>query len=342
MRQQRLAVCRQMYDREKGEKMDSSDSKKWHNLLMAALCVVIVLGLGFLFWTPAHSVVNRYFIPAGEWPGFSFGTCSNDDNRMTYTSMTAPTYTDSFLYLFGESEPAAAPAMPPMLDYLPKKDTIDVLAASVNINATEESVIGLYELPDSRLLIIDNGTTLTELLETGKGIRISALVPRLVGSRHTGANETGYHQHGAYNSSTENDVAVHRIDLVLPGPGNATVPLYIVNKTRTDTFFSRDGVELASVSTTGTFYVLYGQRVDRVLYGSAISHDTGWKVCSQKIGMSMNGATGELRHTVKLAQSSERILHAHLIVTGPYIQVYEGSGGSTSEWISRDSTGCSC
>jgi len=322
--------------------MDSPDHNKWHYLQMAALCIIIVLGLGFLFWVLLHPGANMYFIPAGEWTGFSSSTCNNDAIRMTYTGMTAPTYPDSFLYLFGEREPAPAPAMPLLLDYLPKKDAIDALMARAQVNGSEASVIGLYEFPDSRLLIIDNATTLTEVLETGDGIRISSLVPRLVGSRHTGANETGYQQHGAYNSSTENDVTIHRIDLVLPGPGNATTPLYIVNKTRTDTFFSQDGMELASVSTTGTFYVLYGQRVDRVLYGSAISHDPGWKVCSQTIGMSMNGATGELRHTVKFAQSSERILHAHLIVAGPYIQVYEEAGASTSEWISRDSTGCSC
>jgi len=322
--------------------MNPSDNKKWHTLLMAAICIIIVLGLGFLFWNPAHSVVNRYFIPAGLLSGFSFGTCSNEDIQMTYTGPATPSYADSFLYQFGESEPVRGPAMPPLTDYPRRRDIVDPLMARAQVNGTEKSIIGLYEFPDSRLLLINNDTALTEVLETRDGIRIVPLIPRLVGSRHTGPNETGYDQQGKYNSSTKNDVTVHRIDLVLPVPGNTTAPLYIVNKTRADTVLSPDGAEVFTVSTTGTFYVLYGQRVDRVLYESAISHDPGWKVCSQKIGMSMNGMTGELRHTVKFARASERILHAHLIITGPSIQVYEGSGGSMSEWNSRDSTGCSC
>jgi hypothetical protein len=322
--------------------MNSSDPKKWHRILIAACVIIIVLGLGFLFWNPTHSVVNMYFIPGGELSGFSFGTCGNDDIPMTYTSTATPSYTDSFLYLFGENEPVRGPGMPLLTDYPMRREVVDPLMARAQVNGTEKSIIGLYEFPDSRLLLINNDTTLTEVLETGDGIRISPLIPRLVGSRHTGASETGYHHHPTYNSSTEDEVTVHRVDLVVPGPGNATVPLYIVKKTRTDTALYPDGAEVFKVSTTGTFYVLYGQRVDRVLSGSAITHDPGWMVCSQKIGMSMNGMTGELRHTVKFARSSERILHAHLIITSPSIQVYEGSGGSTSEWKSRDSTGCSC
>lgn len=322
--------------------MNSSANKKWHTLLMVTLCVIIVSGLGVLFWNQAYGVTNRYFVPAGEWRGFFSGTCSNDDIPMTYTSTATPSYTDSFLYQFGEREPARGPAMPPMTDYRLCRDVADPLMTRAQVNGTENSIIGLYEFPNSRLLLINNDTTLTELLETGDGIRIYSLIPRLVGNRHTGANETGFYHHRTRNSSTDEEVTIHRIDVVLPGPGNATVPLYIVKKTRTDTFLSPDGAEVFTMSTTGTFYVLYGQRVDRVLYGSAITHDPGWMICSQKIGMSMNGMTGELRHTVRFARSSERILHGHLIVTGPSIQVYEGSGGSTSEWNSRDSTGCSC
>jgi len=322
--------------------MNSSENKKWQRILIAACIIIIILGLGFLFWNPAHSVVNMYFIPGGEWSGFSFGTCSNDDILMTYTGKAPPSYADSFLYLFGESEPAKSPDMPPLTEYPRRRGVVDPLMAWAQVNGTEKSIIGLYEFPDSRLLLINNDTALTEVLETRDGIRISSLMPRLVGSRHTGANETGYPHHPTYTSSTEDEVTVHRIDLVLPGPGNATAPLYIVKKTRTDMAVYPDGAELFTVSTTGTFYVLYGQRVDRVLYESAISHDPGWMVCSQKIGMSMNGMNGELRHMVKFARASERILHAQLIITGPSIQVYEGSGGSTGEWNSRDSTGCTC
>lgn len=333
--------------------MNSPDDTKRNRILVAACVVIFIFVLGFLLWGmgngcamgicgPDHVIANMYFIPVGVWTGFSPGTCSNDDIQMTYTSMATPSYADSFLYQFGESEPVKGPYMPPMADYPMQREVVDPFMARAQVNGTEKTIIGLYEFSDSRLLIINNDTTLTELLETGDAIRTYTLVPRLVGKRHTGSNESGYHHHPTYNSSTDDDVTVHRIDLVLPGPGNATTPLYIVKKTRADTVLYPDGAKIFTVSTTGTFYVLYGQQVDRVLYESAISHDPEWNVCSQKIGMSRNGMTGELRHTVKVARSSERILQAHLIITGPSIQVYEGSGGSTGEWNSRDSTGCSC
>lgn len=327
---------------------------KWGNRALITVCIVIiVLGLGFLvsgIWSGCamgicssdHGVANMFFIPAGIWTGFSSGTCANDDILMTYTSTSTPSYADSFLYLFGEREPAKGPDLPPLTDYPLRREVADPLIARAHVNATEKTIIGLYEFPDSLLLLINDDTILTEVLGTGDGVRMYPLKSRMVGSRHTVSNETGYHHHPVYNSSTQDDVTIHRIDLVLPGPGNATVPLYIVKKTRADTVFYPDGAEIFTVSTTGTFYVLYGQRVDRVLYESAISHDPGWQVCSQKIGMSNNGQTGELRHTVRFARSSQRILQAHLIITGPSIQVYEGSGGSMSEWNSRDSTGCNC
>lgn len=308
--------------------MTSSDNKKRNRILIALCLVIIVAGIAFIFFSPGL--------------GISFGSCISDVAPLTSTSTIPPTYNASFLQVFGEPEPEKAPDLPLLADYPMRREIIDPLMDRAEVNGTEASIIGLYEFPDSRLLLINNNTTLTEVIETGDGIRTFTLVPGLVGSRHTGADETGLNRHRTYNASTEDTVTIHRIDLILLEPANKTARVYLVNKTRTDTFLSPDGAELLSVSTTGTFYVLYGQRVDRVLYGSAISHDPGWKLCSQQIGMTKKGTTGELRQTVRFARGSERVLHAHLLTTGAFIQVFDGSLGSTNQWNSRDSTGCRC
>jgi hypothetical protein len=261
----------------------------------------------------------------------------------------SPVYTESLLYEFGEPEPDPAPAMPSLLDYLSKKDVIDTLLARAQVAGDEQSVIGMYEFPDSRLLLVATGVNVTEVLADNESVRTYPLVPRHVGSRNSGtawSREAAWAAHPRqkiYVSLTESNDTIQRIDLVLPGTGGPTVPLYIVNKTRTDTFRSPESAEAFSVTTTGTFYVIYGQRIERATYGSAVSHDTGWMVCSEKIGFLRNGMNGELRNTVKLARSSERVLVAYLAVASPHLQVTEGSiGSSTSQWDSRDSTGCSC
>jgi len=323
--------------------MNPSDNKKWHILLMAALCIIIVLGLGILFWNPAHSVVNRYFIPAGLWSGFSFGTCSNEDILMTSASTIPQTYNESFLYRFGEPEPAAGPAMPHMIDYPLRKDAIDTLMARAQVNGSEESVIGLYEFADSQLLLVNTGENVTEVLAKNDSVRTLALVPLAVGSLHSKAAVPGPAQSGAYTTASALDVVIRRIDPVLPGGANRTFSLYLVQKGREDLCRDTDGTAIATIKTDGTFYVLYNQRVERVVTGSSVVPGPGWTLCSENTAIEGPGSTmASLKHTVRLVKGSDDMLFANLIRTGAAIQVSEGNMGSTNRRISRDRTGCSC
>lgn len=310
--------------------------RKKSNPVLLAVCICIIL---------AGSAVLLY----GPELGLPVGTCGADTITMTYASTVVPTYTESLLHEFGEAEPDPAPAMPPLLDYLPRKDTIDTLMARAQVTGDDASVIGMYEFPDSRLILVTTGANVTEVLADNDSVRTYTLIPRHIGSRNSGtawsreAAQAAHPRDRTYISLTEGNDTIQRIDLVLPGAGDPTVPLYIVNKTRTDTFRSPESAEAFSVTTTGTFYVIYGQRVERVTYGSAVSHAPEWKVCSERRGFTRNGTNGELRNTAKLARSSERVLAGYLAVTSPYLQVAEGSiGSSTGQWDSRDSTGCSC
>lgn len=331
-----------------------SADKKQRVLLLAVCCAIIVSGLAFLviapgigfptgIGRPGHSVANLYFIPAGEWKGLPLGTCGPDTVPLAWSTDIEPAYGNSFLQEFGEPEPALHPEMPPLMHYPVRKQAIDALMERARIPVPEDSVIGLYEFSDSRLLLIQQDTNITEILQTGEAIRTYTLTPVLVGSRNIGADETGYAKHGAYNFSSEHVVAIRRIDLVLPSTENETFPLYIVNKTRTEHICYPDGSPLASISTTGMFYVIYGQRVELVVSGSVITLDPQWTLCSEKAEISgEEGAMDQLKHTVKLARSSERMLQSHLVSTSAHIQVHEADMGSTDQWVSRDSTGCSC
>ncbi|MDD5143352.1 hypothetical protein [Methanoregula sp.] len=303
-------------------------------LLTVCICIILV-GSAVLLYGP------ELRLPVG--------TCGADTITMTFTSTVVPTYTESLLHEFGEAEPDPAPAIPPMLDYPPKKDVIDTLLARAQVVGGERSVIGMFEFPDTRLILVTTGSNVTEVLADNESIRTYTLIPRYVGSRNSRTSlsrEDALALHPrdrTYISLTESNDTIQRIDLVLPVTGDTTVPLYWVNKTRTDTFHSVEGAEVFSVTTTGTFYIIYGEQVESVTYGSAVSHDPEWKVCSEKIGFTRNGMNGELRNTVKFARSSERVLVAYLAITSPFLQVTEGNmGSSISQWDSRDSSGCSC
>jgi hypothetical protein len=309
--------------------MNSPDNKKWERIVVAVSCVIIVTAV-------ATNIIS-------PWWGVPIGTCGSDTIPMNYSSEIQPTFEMSFLHEFGEREPDRNLTLPPLMLYEQKQQIIDTLMAQAHIDDPQDSIIGLYEFPDALLLLVDQNNNITEVLGTGDKIQTFSLTPVMVGNRYYESNETADLQHGTHNFSYENFVAITRVDLIIPPPGNMTHPLYIVNKTHTGHDLYPDDRSLATVTTTGRFYVIYGQRVERVIGTSAIILDPAWKQCSSQIEISGEGSgEGEMKYTIKLARSSERMLKARLITTGAYIQVVEGNMGSGSQWKSRDSTGCSC
>jgi hypothetical protein len=315
--------------------MNFTNKNVWHTILLAVCCIVIISVIAIFVLSPG----NRIYI----------GTCGSDSMPMNYSTEIQPVFERSFLYEFGEREPDRNLTLPPMKYHREKQQVIDTLMDRAQIAGPSDSVIGLYEFPDARLLLIDGNTSVTEVLETRDKIQTFLLTPVMVGSRYYEINQTGNAKRGIYNFSYENSVAITRIDLVLPPPVNATTPMYIVNKTYVEQDFYPDGRSLATITTSGTFYVLYGQRVERVIGTSAIILDPAWKQCSPHMDISGEGSrTGGMQYTVKLARDSERILWSHLIATSAHIQQYDASMGSSNEWRARDlwifndGMGCSC
>ena len=310
--------------------MDISSENTQHNFLLIICCIIIFCGLLFLL--------------VGPGIGFPVGTCGSDEIQMTHTTDIEPSYAASLLKEFGEPEPGPVPGRLPVMQYPLQKEVLDMLMDQEQIAVSENSIIGLYEFPDSRLLLIDQGTSVEEIISTDEGTRTLILPKEPAGSLHIGANETGTALHGMFLASTEYTTSIQRIDLVLPGPGNETAPLYIVKKSGTESLLNPDETPLATISTTGTFYVLYGERVERVVSSSYVIADASWTLCIERLEISGEGMTmGELKYTTKFARGSERILRAYLITTGAHIQVHDANmDTSTSQWTSRESSGCSC
>lgn len=309
--------------------MNMYDRRLWEKILIAVCCAIIISWIALFVINPEHRIV--------------VGTCGPDTIPTTYSTDIQPTFEESFLHEFGSQEPALDPVLPPMKHYSENPQIFDTLMDRAHIVVSPDSIIGLYEFTDARLLLLDRNASITEVLETGGNLQTFSLVPVPAGSRyyedHGGANV----KHGDYNFSSAHSVGINRIDLVLPRSGNVTAPLYIVNKTVSEQIIDTDGKSFAAITTTGTFYVLYGQRVEHVTGSSEIVLDPAWKQCSPLMEISGDSSgTGEVKHTVKLARSSERLLRVILITTGAHIQVYDAGGGSTNQWRSTDSTGCTC
>ncbi|MFA4823606.1 MAG: hypothetical protein WC593_00460 [Methanoregula sp.] len=311
--------------------MNLIDRRLWEKILVTVCSAIIILWIAIFVISPEHR--------------FSLGTCGSDTMPMSYSTDIQPTFEESFLNKFGESEPDRNLTLPPLQRYSERKVLIDSLMDRAQITGSSDSVIGLYEFPGARLLLINRSERVTEILDSGGKLQTVSLAPVPVGSFHFEDNQTENPEHGGYQYHYENSVSITRIDLVIPTPGNVTPPLYIVNKTEIEQVFYPEGRSLATITTTGRFYVIYGQRVERVTGTSAIILDPAWKQCSHRIEISGEGSrVGETKYTIKFARSSERLLWSRLITTSDHIQVFDAAmgGTSSSQWISSDSTGCSC
>jgi hypothetical protein len=320
--------------------MNFTNKNVWHIILLAVCCIVIISVIAIFVLSPG----NRIYI----------GTCGSDSMPMNYSTGIQPAFERSFLHEFGEQEPDRNLTLPPMKYYREKQQVIDTLLDRALLTGSTDSVIGLYESPDSRLLLIDMNTSITEVLESGDKIQTFSLTPVTVGTLHSEDNMTKINEVNSarvnappgmneYNYSFEYSVAITRIDLVLPPQKNTTTPLYLVRKNNIDRYSYPDGRSFAEITTAGTFYVLYGQRVERVIGTSAVTLDPSWKGCVPHREISGEGTpAGEMKYTVKLAHASERILRSRLITTSAYIQQYDADMGSASQWKSSDSSGCNC
>jgi hypothetical protein len=322
--------------------MDFCEWKKWRVILFAICCAIIILSLAILgiSGSSEHSIANMYFIPAGI---FTIGTCGSDTMPMNYSTEIQPAFELSFLHEFGEPEPDRNLTLPPLHSYAERQVIIDTLMNQARINDSADSVIGIYEFPDARLLLVSRDTDIIEVFETGDRIQTFNLTSVPVGSRRNGDNSMNTLQQGSYNLSSDSFIAIDRVGLVLPLSKNGTAPLYIVNKTDVDRVFYVDERPLASITSRSTFYVLYGQRVERIIGTSTIKLDPAWKQCSPHTEISGEGRRqGDIQHTVKIARGPDRILWSRLIVISADIQWHDNGEESTSEWTSSDSTGCSC
>jgi len=311
--------------------MNLTDRRHWEKILVAVCCAVII------------SVIVLFAI--GPDTGFSAGTCGLETMPINYSMDIQPSFEESLLYEYGEREPDRNLTLPPLQQYPEHKALIDTLMGQAGVTGSPDSVIGLFEFPDARLILIDRNTSVTEVIVTGDKARTVNLTLALVGSRHYQTEKSWNPKRGTYNFSSENSVTITRLDIVDPHPGNATVPLYIVNKTETEQDFYPNGRSLATITTSGTFYVLYGQRVERVTGTTAVVLDPSWKQCISSFETSGSGSsTGSVTQTLKFARSSERMLWSRSIGTSAYLQVYDAAmgGTSSSQWKSRDSSGCTC
>lgn len=311
--------------------MNLTNRRLWDKILVAMCCAIII------------SVVVIFVISPGN--RISLGTCGFETMPMTYSTDIQPTFEESFLHKFGEPEPDRNLTLPSLKRYPEHNVIIDTLMERVQFNGSQDSIIGLYEFPYARLLLIDRSEQVTEILDSGSKLQTVSLAPVPVGSFHFEDNQTENPEHGGYQYYYEDSVSITRIGLVIPTPGNVTVPLYIVNKTELEQVFYPDGRSLAAITTTGNYYVLYGQRVERVTGSYTIILDPAWKQCSPRMEISGEGSkAGEIKYTIKLARSSERLLWSRLITTSDQIQISDAAmgGTSSSQWISTDSTGCTC
>ena len=250
---------------------------------------------------------------------------------------------------FGLKKPADSEY--PFRTYADSKEIADRILVSVDMTDKSGSVIGMYDLGDTKVLLINNGESVIEVVYDGKTVNTFSLVPELLGEKRESGDPkqviTGSATNGNYTVATETLTRLYSVTLESPNqnaflsrPGTV-LSTYIVKKSRTDVYRS-GGMDIASLHTEGWFYVNYGSSITSIGDYSSywVTSAPFWQGCeyyTQNLGVGTTAAQHKthlkfgapyVRHTMDMWVSCDAWLNAN-------------DGGSTNSWASVNGDACS-
>jgi len=253
---------------------------------------------------------------------------------------------------FGLQKPTVTEKAAPFLTYEDSKDLSDLIIKQAKLSDDASAVIGMYDFGNSQMILINRGDRVLEAFYDGKTVETYLLTPKLLGDKTVTeapqkiAGPEG--DSGEYSVETSVRTQLHSIDLVYPdGETNlasAMSPMstYTVTRTRTDVYRNGLGDTIARLITTGVFYVNYGVSITSISNSSSYWINPlfpGYSACSYTYQTSGVGTTsGQLYNHYKFGTLNLRFQMD--IWVGVDAWLTGSDGGSTNQWISLYSDGC--
>lgn len=252
----------------------------------------------------------------------------------------------------GLQKPRAPEKIVPFRTYAESKEKAENIMKVAKLQDSSASVIGLYEIDNSQILLISRGDTVLEVVYDGKSVKTFSITPKLLGEKKTtGLPQKvilGTDKKLEYTVTTESRTQLYSLALTAPEDtpsvksAVSALSTYIVKRSRTDEYRNGIGQTITSLTTSGWFYVNYGSSITSISdYSTWWINPTfpGYSRCyyyTQKAGVGSTSAqlythykfgTLYFRGTMDMWVSCDAWLNAN-------------DGGSRNQWVSTNGDGC--
>lgn len=252
---------------------------------------------------------------------------------------------------FGLRKPEEPAADTPFRSYGESREIADRLLAALEEPYRSDSVIGVYDLGASKIMLLRKDDSILKAVYDGKTVKTNALALQLLGEKKQAGNPekiiADRTAMGDYTVTTETVTRLYSITLQLPDENLAVsrpgmvLTTYIVKKSRTDVY--RNGlVDIASLHTEGWFYVTYGSSITSIGDYSTywVTSLPFWQACeysTQNIGVGSSAA----QHKTHLKFGAPYVRDSMDMWVSCDAWLNANDGGFTNSWSTGNSDACS-
>jgi len=271
-------------------------------------------------------------ISAAEYPGY--GTPGSHN-------VTIPGDSINLFDEFCLQKPAGLADAVPFRTYAESRESADRILAAVEKPVGTESVIGVYDLGTRQILLISQKDEILAAVYDGKTVRISTLVPELLGEiRKSGSKDVTGTGGPVGNDRITREISTRLYSVTVPAE-DIVLTSYLVKKSRTDVY--RTGaMDIASLHTEGWFYVNYGSSITAIGDYSSywVTSVPFWQACQYSTQNLGAGSTaGQHKTHLKFGAPYVRYTMDMWVSCDAWLNTNDG--GFTNSWYTGNSDACS-
>ncbi|QSZ66386.1 hypothetical protein RJ40_02160 [Methanofollis aquaemaris] len=249
---------------------------------------------------------------------------------------------DNLLREFGIGEPKTSFNVS-LRSYDEAKDLVDEIIEKSKFNIDPGAVIGLYDMDQYQILLIDRGDTMLEAIYDGDSVTTYDVIPELLGEKKLSYSPKKVSIEGKNTENfcftTETLTRLYSVPIRSPDSDTTMADQYTVTKTRTDEY--KDGLMVrGKLVTKGVFYVDYGQKVAGITDQTTWNVYTPWSKCEYSSSSSGSGSTsGQVDGHLKIGMLYNRAQMDGWVSCNAWLTTDDG--GSQNAWVSVIDDGCS-
>ena len=241
---------------------------------------------------------------------------------------------------FGLSRPENYENTVHIKSYAESKEIADEILTAINLSSRSDSVIGMYDFGNYKVLLISQGESILEAVSDGKTVKTSTRIPILLGEKEVSRKPTVFSLNEMMgNVSANTHIQLCSMSISSPESPSMILTLYIITVTRTDEYRNYFGEIRASLTAKGTFYVEYGSSITGITDLSSYYTTFPYSTCEYSHYTSGVGtAVGQVNAHLKTGSLFARAQIDNWVSCNSWLTTNDG--GTTSTWMSGSGDGC--